>query len=292
MVDEIFDYPAYLIAKKAVDDQSLNQQVWATMHHWIKNRQATVSKIKILEVGAGIGTMIERFLDEELVKDSVYTAIEQEVHFKENAFNYLNNLYKYTINVDGENWYIENRYCKTTVKWVTGDATNINEIIDEHDYDIVISHAVIDLMPVPVFLPLLFKHLKAGSAFYFSLNFSGKTEFLPVLENDEHIYREYHKDMDRRFNHLNWRASQTGEELGSWLINQGHKVEATGPSDWQLSEDIDNTQALFILNILQTMEKALNGLPELDDWLTVRYQQLKAGELSLKISNVDYFGKI
>ena len=98
--------------------------------------------------------------------------------------------------------------------------------------------------------------------------------------------------MDRRFNHLNWRASQTGEELGSWLINQGHKVEATGPSDWQLSEDIDNTQALFILNILQTMEKALNGLPELDDWLTVRYQQLKAGELSLKISNVDYFGKI
>ena len=157
MVDEIFDYPAYLIAKKAVDDQSLNQQVWATMHHWIKNRQATVSKIKILEVGAGIGTMIERFLDEELVKDSVYTAIEQEVHFKENAFNYLNNLYKYTINVDGENWYIENRYCKTTVKWVTGDATNINEIIDEHDYDIVISHAVIDLMPVPVFLPLLFK---------------------------------------------------------------------------------------------------------------------------------------
>lgn len=292
MVDEIFDYPTYLSAKKIIDDQSLNQQVWSTMRHWIKNRCASENKIKILEVGAGIGTMIERFLDEELVKDCIYTAIEQEPEFKDNAFNYLINLHKYAIKEDDESWSIETRNNKTTLKWITGDANHINEILNEYDYDLVISHAVIDLMPVPIFLPQLFKHLKAGSAYYFSLNFSGKTEFLPVLKNDEHIYREYHNDMDQRFNHHNWRASQTGAELGSWLINQGYQVEATGPSDWQLSGDIDNTRALFVLNILQTMEKALKDLPELDAWLTVRYQQLNSGELSLKISNTDYFGVI
>ncbi|NNE37383.1 MAG: class I SAM-dependent methyltransferase [Gammaproteobacteria bacterium] len=292
MVEEIFDYPAYLSAKKAIDDKSINRQVWLTMCHWLQHRQAQKNRVKILEIGAGIGTMIERIIDEAMVKDCFYTAIEQEPEFKDHAFDRLSENNRFTMVTDDSRWDLSSGNTRLTIEWLSGDAMEINQILEQRDYDLVLSHAVIDLLPVPLFLPRLFKHLKSDGGYYFSMNFSGKTEFSPGHTDDEIIYNAYHQDMDSRFNNIDWQPSRTGILLGEWLINQGHNVLATGPSDWILSSHSNTDDNLFIENILQTIEKALIDLPYLESWLDTRRQQLKSGELWFSASNIDYFGFI
>ncbi len=292
MVDELFDYPAYLSAKKSIDDRSLNRQVWSTMCHWLQKRQTQKHEIKILEIGAGIGTMIERITDQSIVKDCFYTAIEQEPGFKDYALQRLSESPEYTLINKGQLWQLTTSNTTITIDWLSGDGLDINRIVNETDFDLVLGHAVIDLLPVPKFLPDLFKHLEPDGGYYFSLNFSGKTEFRPAHIDDETIYNAYHKDMDKRFNNIDWLASRTGEILGEWLIEQGHNVLATGPSDWRLTSRDNGDDILFLENILQTIEKALQGLPCLESWLTERQRQLASKELSFTASNIDYFGLI
>jgi 2-polyprenyl-3-methyl-5-hydroxy-6-metoxy-1,4-benzoquinol methylase len=292
MVDELFDYPAYLSAKKSIDDRSLNRQVWSTMCHWLEYRQTQKPGIKLLEIGAGIGTMIERIADEAIVKDFHYTAIEQEPGFRDYALQRLSESQEYTLISKDQLWQLTTPNTTITIDWLSGDALDINQIVKETDFDLVLSHAVIDLLPVPLFLPDLFKQLEPDGGYYFSLNFSGKTEFRPVHPDDETIYDAYHKDMDDRFNNIDWLPSRTGEILGEWLIEQGHTVLATGPSDWRLASRDNEDDILFLENMLQTIEKALQGLPCLESWLIERRRQLASKELSFTASNIDYFGLI
>ena len=50
-------FPRYLATKKTVDDRALNAQVWQAM----AQAAAPLADLHVLEVGAGIGTMVERW---------------------------------------------------------------------------------------------------------------------------------------------------------------------------------------------------------------------------------------
>ena len=66
----------YLAAKKSVDDRALNWQVW--QHLVAALPRATLEQpLRILEVGAGIGSMVERLLTDDVLTHATYTAIEQ-----------------------------------------------------------------------------------------------------------------------------------------------------------------------------------------------------------------------
>ena len=141
-------------------------------------------------------------------------------------------------------------------------------------------------------MPGLLKCVETNGAFYFSLNFAGETVFKPEHPHDEIITRAYHADMDQRFTQVDWRASQTGHQLGQWLVEQGHKIVTEGPSDWQLQSCANRTANTnhFIADILATIENALTGLSGLPEWLVLRRQQLQAGQLQFRAANRDYFG--
>ena len=72
-----YSFIRYLSAKKTVDDRSLNRRVWETL---IREVSAIPhdGPLQILEIGAGIGTMVERALDWGLVSQAVYTALDSE----------------------------------------------------------------------------------------------------------------------------------------------------------------------------------------------------------------------
>ncbi len=57
-----FSYTRYLAAKQSVDDRALNRQVFEVMAKALRSRQES-SPVAILEVGCGIGTMLERLWD-------------------------------------------------------------------------------------------------------------------------------------------------------------------------------------------------------------------------------------
>ncbi|MFN2277184.1 MAG: hypothetical protein ACK2UR_06180, partial [Candidatus Promineifilaceae bacterium] len=66
-----YDFVRYLAAKKTIDDRALNKDVW----QWL--RQVLPQQPDILEVGAGIGTMVERLIVGD-VQWSAYTAIDNQ----------------------------------------------------------------------------------------------------------------------------------------------------------------------------------------------------------------------
>ena len=298
MVDEIFDYPEYLSAKKNIDDTSLNRTVWDTMAGWLLSSQNDDNKVEILEIGAGTATMIERLLDAELLMNCRYTALELEPGFRDHAMERMRAASKkhdlaFTV-VDPDNWVISQESCRIEIQWRTDDITKNKEAYKEGAFDMIIAHAVMDLLPIPKCLDKILKSMRPGGAFYFSLNFAGETVFTPREEDDTEIINAYHSDMDKRFSKLDWQASRTGVELGTWLREHGHKVIAEGESNWQLSSlDVNDTQIQrFISNILETIEKALSGTSGLDTWIDKRKQQLKSGQLKFFAANKDYFGCI
>jgi hypothetical protein len=296
MIDETFDYPEYLAIKQAIDNRSLAQNVWQTMATWLQ-QNTRKPDFRILEIGAGTGSMIIRLLDAGLLNHCQYFAVELEPDFARVAEHELalwagDNGYSMKAKGPYE-WALEKHDKFIKISWITDDILNLTSCFDDGYFDLMIGHAVVDLLPVPECLPGLLKLVKPEGGYYFSLNFAGVTSFAPPHPRDLEITAAYHRDMDSRFPGLDWRASQTGQELGRWLEEQGHPVLADGDSNWLLSS-VSEPQAVenrFIENILATMEKALAGKEGLADWLALRRQQADAGELSFFAANRDYFGR-
>lgn len=290
MVNETFDYVQYLDVKKSIDDRSLNQAVWEHFSSWLLSKGDQGSRLKVLEIGAGIGTMIERLLEASLFNQCHYIALEPEFRFKEAALSRFKSWASkhscsFQINSAGL-WVISNSEFEVQIEWIDADANTINQLFSDENFDLILSHAVIDLLPVPEIMPIILEKLKTQGAFYFSLNFSGNTNFYPAYEQDDEISRLYHADMDSRFPHLDWQPSLTGKELPVWLKNYGCKQVVGGVSNWELGKG----DGLFIKNILDTIKKALAGTPGLDTWLSKRYKELDQENIGISISNRDCFG--
>ncbi len=301
MVDETFDYVNYLDVKKSIDDKSLNQAVWDSFARCLLAQNKLKRSLKIMEIGAGIGTMIERLLDASLLKQCHYIALEPEAPFKEAAKARLiswadSKGMTFAINTEGlwllgNNQSDNNEDLHVTIEWIEAEADKIAELFEDESLDFILSHAVIDLLPVPVLMPVILSKLKQQGGFYFSINFSGQTCFSPGHKDDHDIADSYHQDMDARFPGMDWQPSMTGEALPEWLENYGCRKVIKGGSDWSLSAiNLDSRDALFIKNILDTIAKALKAKPGLDGWLAERYGQLEQKKLEIKISNCDCFG--
>jgi len=296
MIDETFDYPDYLAVKHAIDSRSLAQNVWQTLAAFLK-AHATCHDFRILDIGAGTGSMLMRLLDADLLRQCQYYAVEREPGFEQVAEKELAAWaegHGCRLEADGAlGWTLQNNEKRIDIKWLTTDIGELDADFEGGFFDLLIGHAVIDLLPVPECLPGLLNLIKPGGGYYFSLNFAGVTRFLPADARDREITELYHRDMDRRFPKIDWRASQTGKLLGPWLKEQGHQVLAEGISDWQIAAASSATAAenRFIGNILATLEKALAGLDGLDDWIRLRRQQAASGKLLFFAANRDYFGR-
>jgi len=72
-----YSFTRYLAAKKNLDDRSLNRRGWDRLRQAVQERPEP-APLRVLEVGCGIGTMIERLLDWGLLGQAVYTAIDAE----------------------------------------------------------------------------------------------------------------------------------------------------------------------------------------------------------------------
>src|SRR5919109_1993632 len=70
-----YQFTRYLAAKKSVDDRALNRHVWHSLDQAL-SQTASDGPVQVLEVGAGIGTMVERLVEWGLLHQATYTAID------------------------------------------------------------------------------------------------------------------------------------------------------------------------------------------------------------------------
>ena len=275
----LYSFPRYLSAKKTVDDRALNAHVWQTL------RQQLPEQPRILEIGAGIGTMVERLVEQQFISSASYTAIDSQVENIHTAQQRLADLPE-TINL-------------------TLEAIDLFDFIwreqGKQQWDVLIAHAFLDLMDVPATLPQLFSLLKPGGLFYFSINFDGVTTLEPMIDPilDAKIEQLYHQTMDERVTDGQPSGdSRSGRHLFAHLREAGAQILAAGSSDWVVFAGEGGYPAdekYFLQFIVETLHRALAKNPALDevlfsDWIAKRKAQIETGELVYIAHQLDFVG--
>lgn len=276
-------FSRYLSAKKTIDDRALNHHVWQTLVRALPQRP-----LRILEVGAGIGTMIERTYQWGLCPSADYTALDAE------ASNIAVLRHRIAKQAWGQ-WHITP---------IVADLFDFLPSAEPHQYDLLIAHAFLDLVHLPTTLPPLLRLLKPQGHFYFTINFDGITAFEPPLDPlfDQQIEQCYHQTMDDRlYNGQPSGDSRAGRHLLTHIRQAGGTFLAVGSSDWVVHADetgrYSADEAYFLHFIIETMHNALQHHPALDpirfaNWIAQRHQQITEGELIYLAHQLDLCGTL
>lgn len=295
------DFSRYLSAKKTVDDRCLNRWVYQQLQSAVAAREPS-RPLSILEIGCGIGTMIERLWDWNLTPTATYTAIDREagliVRAQDRLSEFAQRRHLVWQEKDGEMcWQGEGKLWSVRLK--------VQDLFDllvtrpqSHTFDLLIAHAVLDLLDLEECLPRLLALLRPGGLYYFTLNFDGVTIFQPALEEEFEaaIIELYHLDMDKRLGG----HSQTGRRLLEALQRYGCHILAAGSSDWLVwptpSGSYPADEAFFLQCILDFIAAVLEKHPDLKQkhchsWLARRRAQIAAGELIFLAHQIDVCGR-
>ncbi len=296
-----YSFTRYLEAKKTIDDRALHRPTWDALRRELADRRI-VAPLRLLEVGAGIGTMLQRMVEWQLLSSASYTAIDLEPQ------NLL--LARQRLATWGE--FTDAPPLSATLKKGNALISLEMEAIDVSEFarrnagkrtwDLLVAHAVLDLLDLPSTLPQLFSLLTSGGLFYFTINFDGLTLLEPALDPDldERIMHLYHQTMDSRALHgAPSGDSRTGRHLFSHLQQSGAQVLQAGASDWVVFPQQGRypaDEAYFLHFIIHTIQNALSGHPELDalqfaQWVAQRHAQVERGELVYIAHQIDFFGK-
>jgi SAM-dependent methyltransferase len=275
------DFVQYLEAKQSVDDRALNREVADSMKRFLRSHEG---EVRILEVGAGHGATIERLASQGLLQQAAYTAIDPD----DASLATARKRFRSDSRIGELELITANLYdfaASTPLTW-----------------DLVIAHAVLDLLDLDQAIPTLRSLCVPEGRFYFTINFDGETVFEPVIDPalDSKILALYHDTMDNRM--VNGRLSghsQTGRRLFGALAERGAVIEQSGSSDWVVWSSrgaYPNNEAHFLHFIVTTVEKALTGSTELDPellhrWVEERHAQVDAGTLVYIAHQLDFFGR-
>jgi SAM-dependent methyltransferase len=301
------DFVRYLAAKKGLDDRSLNRPVWDALMRAVKDR-ADSSPLRVLEVGCGIGTMVERLLDWGLLTRAAYTGIDVEAGLIRAAGVRLHNYAaaRQASLIQASGGVMRFRAPAQDVR-ITLEAADLFDFLDrdpeKSTWDLLVAHAVLDLIDLAAVLPRLLSRLAPGGLFSFSLNFDGATILEPPIDPDLDALIEalYHRTMDRRL--CRGRpsgGSRTGRRLFGALRDAGARVAAAGSSDWVVFPGPDGypgDEAFFLHFIIDTIGRALHGHPGLEmnrfqAWIAERHRQIESAELTYIAHQLDVMGYI
>jgi SAM-dependent methyltransferase len=287
-----YDYSRYLAAKVSVDDRALNRTVLDELRRLLRPRAPLV-----LEVGAGLGTMVGRLLDWQVLDGGDYTLLDVDDQLLRDSREWLLDWgAKRGLGVD---------HCATglrlgrlRVHFVQAELSDYLQGSNAAPVDLLIANALLDLVDVPVLLPELLRLLRPDGLYWFTINYDGESIFEPGHPCDDDILRAYHRDMDERVRYGRPAGeSRTGRHLFSHLRRAGAPAVSAGSSDWLVHAGPDgrypNDEAYFLRCILATIGDALMGrvnAAELAGWLADRTAQLEAGELVYLAHQLDFVG--
>ena len=259
---------------------------------------------RFIEIGAGIGTMIERLLERSALGDAEYVALESEPAHRLRAARRLqawaaDHGCGWT-HLSDDRWRLEGSIGKVEIDWRT--ASLFDEGMSMPTAEVVLAHAFLDLVDLDRALPRILGWLRPGGLFYFSLNFDGMTAFLPGVDAglDTAIVQAYHATMDERRDgeHLSG-SSRTGRHLLEQLARRGAPVLAAGSSDWIVlprNGTYQDDEAFVLHTLLDMLEFSVGRRPELNagrlsEWIETRRRQVEAGQLIFLAHQIDVVGR-
>jgi len=306
-IPSAYSFTRYLTAKKSVDDRALNRYVWQSLSAALP-RSTAEQPLHILEIGAGLGAMVERLVAGGLLSHATYTAIDMEPTLIAEARRRLPQWAAeqgWQVRQSGQEQIHIQRPGQDI--GITTEAIDVAHFIarerGQRTCDLLIAQAFLDLVDVPTTLPALLSLLRPGGLFYCPITFDGGTVLQPEIEPalDAAIEACYHQTMDRRL--VDGKPSgdsRTGRHLFTHLQAAGAEVLAAGSSDWVVFTGANGypaDEAYFLHFIIHTMHTALSGHPDLDpgrfaDWIAQRHAQVEQGTLMYIAHQLDLLGRV
>ncbi len=308
------NFQRYLAAKKSVDDRALNQHVWDTLHILLQETVAKTDRsLKVVEIGGGIGTMLERLLARDLLTDATYTVVDASA---ENIAEAKVRLPAWSADAgfdvqwDGATLRIDRAVTATRpavtlrVDLIQADCFLFAaQPAEQGRADLLIAHALLDLFALPAALSKLCLLLRPSGMIYTTINFDGNTILQPEIERtfDDQIEAAYHATMDARITDgLPSGDSRTGRHLFGHLQDAGLTILAAGSSDWVVfggATGYPVDEAYFLHFIIETMAGALASDPSLDQayfgqWIQKRHAQIERGVLVYIAHQLDFLAQL
>jgi SAM-dependent methyltransferase len=280
-------FARYLLAKRSVDDRALNQRVMDRLRAELE-ADSSDRPCELLDVGGGIGTMLDRLIDNGVIARGNYTLVDLDPALIAVAEEHLAG--RTSAGFD--------------ISCVTDDAVAfVTRHRDIRNWDLVIAHAFLDLTDIEETVAQLASVVRPGGLLYLTINYDGLTSFLPELDPalDAQIARLYNADMHRPLADGTIPVgSRSGRTLLTALPNVGADVLEAGASDWIVfARDgaYPDQEADFLRHILGFVEDALTNHPELDPgsfqgWLAERHDQVDRGELIYIAHQLDVLARV
>jgi len=290
-----FSFPQYLLSKQSVDDRALNKDLLSALRENLPPQP-----IRIIEVGAGIGTMLRRLIRWEVVQRAEYVLVDEMAENIEYASAWIPQFATeagLSVERNGEN----------QLK-ILGEGHDIQIQLEQADVfdfiqknnepaDLLITHAFLDLLPMPESLTGLMS--LTNDLAWMTINFDGVTTFEPTIDTalDDKIEQLYHQTMDTR---PTGGDSKSGRHLFKHLQDMGVHILSAGASDWVVygqGGKYKDDEAYFLNCILHFFEESLTSHEELNansfiDWMEKRREQIKRGELVYIAHQMDFLVKV
>lgn len=296
-----YSFPHYLLSKQSVDDRALNKDVLNAL-----KSNLPPQPFRIIEVGAGTGTMLRRLIRWDVVRQCEYVLVdemEENIEYAsawipqwatEAGFSFGDDM---SVESRGENqWRIFDDMHDVQIYLERADAFDFIQG-NKEPADLLIAHAFLDLLPMPDSLSKLFSLTK--NLAWLTINFDGVTTFEPTIdaELDKKIERLYHESMDKR---ASGGDSKSGRHLFEHLRDAGIEILEAGASDWVVFPQdgkYPDDEAYFLHFILHFFEESLGGNAGLDrnefaEWIRERRAQIERGGLVYIAHQMDFLAKV
>lgn len=285
-------HQSYLEAKREIDDRSLNRQVWDAVFLDPDHRDRP---LRIAEIGAGTGTMVER-----LRAWGGFDRLQEnfpEIHY-----------HAWEINPDTAAVLEKRLVAAPEIAEHRVFQTDARTTVVERGYDLLIAHAVLDLFTPTQAVLLAERLVRPGGQLYASIVFDGETLLEPDIDPvlDREILERYHRSMSGGFGRRQMHA----------FHRSGWTLQATGGSDWvvpprsggpleaerevvstvldMMEESVIKTEAAHPCSAPFAGGVALADAPHsaspaaVREWIQRRRDQLTAGDLLFIAHQLDF----
>jgi len=293
-------FQRYLRAKQTVDDRALDRRLVTDLRDQLRARaETTDGPLRVLEIGAGIGTMLTRAIEWDILPTGPvhYTAVDLQ---SENVRALRTHLSAWADDrdvtlSDGDRLVLDSSDRHIEVEPVVADAAAYTDRT-ETAYDLLIGVALLDILDRAE-LGALLGALAPGGRYYFPITFDGATRFRPSHPADAVIEARYHDHMDQK---PGGASRAGGDVLARLQAVDGGTVLGVAGSDWVV-RPVDGRypgdEAYFLRHILDSIERAVGEMTdgdcgELQAWLACRRSQVAAGELLYLTHQLDFLGRV
>ena len=295
----------YLRAKRTVDDRALDRRLVDAFGERLAERGE--NGLRMLEVGAGIGTMLARLWEWEILPTGMihYTAVDVDPETTAGIEPYLREwAAERSVSIEsseagsgskGGEIRLDGPSRTVELETVTAEAVSYAATV-KSEFDALIGAALLDILGLEG-LETLVGSLAPDGVYYFPITFDGATRFRPSHPADRAIERHYHDHMDRKPGG-NSRAG--GDALDALRRMDGTTVLGVAGSDWivrPIDGEYPGDEAYFLRWILDSVSEAVgevadDGFGALDEWLSARRDQLADGELVYLTHQLDMLGRV